>query len=233
MVPIPGYENYLIDETGKVINSTSGRVLKPSLNENGYWYMSLWKNNKGRTCTLHRLVASTFIPNPENKPFVNHIDANRANPHKDNLEWCNQSENIKHSYRIGNKSQKRHFDSTELSWLLTQVLEGKNMTDLARTMNVGLSRLTINLRNHAIKTGQGSEFEGVLKEQKRIRNTEANKGKQRPVLQLDQTGNVLAKFPSITAATRALGKNTCGPISNALNPNNPQQIGYGFKWKFA
>ena len=233
MVPIKGFEHYLISESGEVINSNSGRAIKPSLNENGYWYISLWKDNKSKTASLHRLVAEAFIPNPENKPFVNHIDANRANPHKDNLEWCNQSENIKHAYNIGNRSQKKNFSLEELDWLLSEFLGNKTITDLAKEMGVGLSRLTINLRNRAIKTNQVDLFESMLKQQKILRNTQANTNKQIPVIQLNSEGEQIAVFPSMTAAARALGKTTAGPIANVLNPNNPQKTGYGFQWKYA
>lgn len=233
MIPIPGFENYAVSEAGVVTNLKTGRVLKHSLNENGYLYASLWKNNKAAPRSVHRLVATAYIPNPESKPFVNHIDANRTNPHKDNLEWCTQAENIKHAYQIGNMSQKQNFTADELTWLLSEVLAGKSMTALAETMRVGLSRLTINLRNHAISVGNADQFVLQLVEQKRIRNTAANNERRVPIIQLDQTGNALASFPSATAAARALGKTTSGPIHNALNPNNTQQQAYGYKWKYA
>lgn len=232
MIPISGFENYAVNEEGVVVNTNSGKVLKPSLNENGYVYVSFWKNKKGHTRTVHRLVASAYIPNPLDKPFVNHLDANRSNPHKDNLEWCTQSENIKHAYNIGNLSQKQNFTPEDLTWLLSEFLNNRTMTVLASDMKVGLSRMTINLRNHAYKTGLTTAFEAMLLEQKRVRNTQANEPKKTPIQQLDRGGNVLAIFPSLSAAARALGKDTCGPISNVLNPNNSQRIGYGYQWKY-
>ena len=233
MIPIKGYERYVVSEDGVVTNTKTGKALSWHLNENGYMYVSLHREGKSSTRTVHRLVAEAYIPNPENKPFVNHKDANRANPHKDNLEWCTQSENIAHAYRLGNMSQKQHFSPEELDWLLDEFLKNKSMTALAKSLGVGLSRLTINLRNRAHKTGRVPEFEAMLIEQKRQRNTEANAEKRKPVIQLDPSGNVLAEYPSATAATRALGKSSSGPIHNALNPNNPQKIGYGFQWKYA
>lgn len=232
MIPIAAFENYGISESGQVTNLNTGRVLKLSLNENGYLYAHLWKGNQHHSRTVHRLVAQAFIPNPLGKPFVNHLDANRSNPHKENLEWCTQAENIAHAYRIGNMSQKKHFASEELEWLLGEVLSNKTMTELAKQMGVGLSRLTINLRAQAVKAGTLPSFEAVLKAQKVARNTEANSTKRRPIAQLDNQGNFLANFPSATAAARALGKETSGPIHNALNPNNPQQRGYGYQWKY-
>ena len=233
MIPIPGFENYLVSPEGQVINSSTGRALKHSLNENGYLYASLWKGNKAAPRTVHRLVATAYIPNPDNKPIVNHIDANRANPHKDNLEWCTQSENIKHAYTIGNMSQRQHFSLEELDWILTKVLAGESMTHLAKSLNVGLSRLTINLRGRAIRSGKSNEFTHELAQQKKKRNTAANDSKRAPVLQLDMTGFTLASFPSATAAARALGKSSSGSIHNALNPNHPQQQAFGYQWKYA
>lgn len=233
MIPIPGFENYVVSRDGSVTNTNTGRVLKPNLNENGYLYVSFWKNNRNNPHSVHRLVALAYIPNPDNKPFVNHIDANRSNPHVDNLEWCTQSENIQHAYRLGNMSQKKNFTVEELDWLLAETLARRSMTDLAKTMGVGLSRLTLNLRKRARQKNLEEAFDAELKEQKRIRNTQANAKKQQVIIQLDDEGNELARYPSLTAATRALGKESSGTISNALNGYNGQKKGYGFQWKYA
>ena len=234
MIPIANFDGYLIDETGQVVNANKGNRLTPHLNENGYLYVTLRKDNRSRTKAVHRLVAETFIPNPDNKPFVNHIDADRTNPHRINLEWCTQSENIKHAYNLGSMSQKKNFTQEELAWLMyTFVRDNTPMTALAERMGVGLSRLTINMRNHAHKTNQVDIFEKTLAEQKRIRNTQANASKQKPVCQYDLEGQRIACFPSVTAACRALGKTSSGTVFNALNPDFKQSTAYGYLWKYA
>lgn len=63
--------------------------------------VQLWKDNQAYLKAVHRLVAIAFIPNPENKPTVNHIDGNPLNNHVDNLEWATYSENQLHAYRNG------------------------------------------------------------------------------------------------------------------------------------
>lgn len=78
-------------------------ILKPGLNAKKYLYVSLSKDNKTHTYRVHRLVAQTFIPNPENKPQVNHIDGNKSNNNVDNLEWCTNSENQIHAFKLGLK----------------------------------------------------------------------------------------------------------------------------------
>lgn len=231
MIPIPEFENYLISPDGTVTNVKSGKTLKHSMNENGYLYVSLWKNNRGNPKTVHRLVAEAYIPNPGKKPFVNHIDANRANPAVDNLEWVTQSENIKHAYNIGNMAQKRNLSNEELESALGKFLCGENQTGLAEFFGIGLSRLTINLRNYAVRTGRIDVFAQELKRQKTLRNTQANANKKQGVIAITLEGEVAATYSSLTEASRCLGKSTSGPISNVLNGR--QKMAYGYLWKYA
>ena len=237
MRPIPEFEEeYCITESGTVIRRETGRALRPSLNkQNGYLYVGLWKNNEGKTCSVHRLVAQAFLPNPQNKPFVNHKDSDRTNPHKDNLEWATQSENLLHGYEFGHMSQeaRRNFKEFELDLLLQGFLSGLSMTALAQEYGCGLSRLTINLRGRAEATDLGDVFRQELRQQKRLRNTEANAHKRRAVVQSDLSGAFIAQHESATGAARALGKSSSGSISNALNPNHPQTKAFGYLWKYA
>ena len=81
-----------------------GRILKNSIiKEKGYCRVSLNNGNGKISKRVHRLVAEAFIPNPENKPEVNHKDGNKLNNCVSNLEWCTNKENIEHSIRTGLK----------------------------------------------------------------------------------------------------------------------------------
>ena len=72
------------------------KIKKPSIKENGYLQVILYKNNKGKNYYIHRLVAEAFIPNPLNKKTVNHKDFNVTNNNINNLEWCTYVEQEKH-----------------------------------------------------------------------------------------------------------------------------------------
>lgn len=91
---IKGYEGlYLISNKGNVYSIRSKRNLKIHMNWAGYCRVGLNKNNKQVKYSVHRLVASAFIPNPLNKEQVNHIDENKANNKVENLEWVTNLEN--------------------------------------------------------------------------------------------------------------------------------------------
>lgn len=79
----------------------SPRFLKGKIDKDGYLEYALSKNREMKHKRSHRLVAETFIPNPFNKPEVNHIDGIKLNNHVSNLEWVNASENGIHKYKNG------------------------------------------------------------------------------------------------------------------------------------
>lgn len=98
MKRIKGYEDYFITEDARIYNN-KGEELKGKWIDNvGYYQIVLRKNKKRKYVRIHRLVAETFIPNPDNLPQVNHIDGNKLNNNVDNLEWCTNSENAQHGY---------------------------------------------------------------------------------------------------------------------------------------
>lgn len=90
---IMGFPNYYVTKDGHIWSGWCGRYISEILTENGYRRVVLSKNNKSHNFLVHRLVAEAFIPNPENKPCVNHKDLNRENNCVENLEWVTYKEN--------------------------------------------------------------------------------------------------------------------------------------------
>ena len=107
---IPGYENYMISIHGEIYSLKKKKFRK--VNFSRYYRVSLYDNeNKQTSKLIHRLLAITFIfnPNPDKYKIVDHIDGNTKNNSLNNLQWCNQSMNIKKSkLRNTNKSGIKH-----------------------------------------------------------------------------------------------------------------------------
>ena len=109
--PINDYEGYYeasnkghIRSVERLVNCKNGKrlspatILKPSLGQWGYEQVTLRKEGSKKTVRVNRIIARTFIPNPNNLPQVNHIDGNKTNNNVENLEWCDASHNMKHCF---------------------------------------------------------------------------------------------------------------------------------------
>lgn len=101
---ISGYEGlYQISNLGNVRSFkavSKGGNLKPVYRK-GYATVILRKNGVSKVHSIHRLIAEAFIPNPDNLPYINHIDGNKSNNDISNLEWCTQLENMRHAFNTG------------------------------------------------------------------------------------------------------------------------------------
>ena len=83
------------------LDNRKGKQLRPSIDKYGYERVVLTKDGIRKTYSVHKLVALAFIPNPENKTTINHIDGNKRNNNVSNLEWATEKENQNHKWKNG------------------------------------------------------------------------------------------------------------------------------------
>mgnify|MGYP004528481081 FL=1 len=155
-VQIKAYPNYSIDEFGRVKSIYVAKLLKPRTAGRGYFCYQLRNDNGIKNEYIHRLVATTFIPNPNNLPQVDHIDGNKANNHVSNLRWVSNYTNI---CAAGSKLRNLHaIESTGIKVIATngkQTFKFQSKSELLRYFGYS----TINTR---VKLGQEYRY-GKLK----------------------------------------------------------------------
>jgi len=230
---INGFSNYSITKDGVITNLKTGQVKSQWIGANGYRHVDLYLNNKGTKIATHRLLATHFIPNPENKRTVNHIDGNKLNNSLSNLEWATDAENIQHAYDTGLQPYRREYLlETYDSMLQDRFLKGESITSIASTESNCLTQLSLYLREAAERLEILDKYEAELKRQKseraKLKGLNTRNVIQLQMLDID-TLEVLNVFSSVSEAKEYLGKKSCGPISNVLAGR--QNTAYGYKWK--
>lgn len=162
--PIKGFEElYEIYENGDVYSKK--RVIKgkdginypfkrKKLNiiynpKNNSMSVDLWKNNKAHRFYQHRLLGEHFIPNPENKPEINHIDGNRCNNSLNNLEWVTSSENKQHAINTGLKVYTNRLTKKDFLDCLNDVINGESYLSLTKRVPYKVPFLSTKLRQIA------------------------------------------------------------------------------------
>jgi hypothetical protein len=142
--------DYFISENGEVFRKW-GEIYKPIKcvdSGNGYLKVNIWKNGKTKLTLVHRLVGECFIPNPENKPEINHWDGNRLNNHISNLFWSTRSENQKHSADIlknyiGESNPNSTLTNDDVVWIKKNYKKEKKYTMKYIGEKFGVSAPTI------------------------------------------------------------------------------------------
>ena len=124
---VKSLERDVFNYRGTVIRHTEEKILVQNIGKLGYAYVNLYLNGKPKSIKTHRLVAMAFLPNPENKPQVNHKDENPLNNCVENLEWCTASYNANYgtrnermvqnrrSYKLGNAPKAKPVFCVELN----------------------------------------------------------------------------------------------------------------------
>lgn len=176
--PIKDYPNYHVSNLGNVKSlnykkTGKEKILKGGKNKDGYLQVGLCKEGKRITHTIHRIVATAFIDNPNNLPQVNHIDENKTNNCVDNLEWCNCKYNINYGTRNKrvSKVQKNRKDISKLILQFTKdgefVRRWNSVREVERELGIYHSNI-INCLKGNYKTAGGyvwgyvNDYEQIL-----------------------------------------------------------------------
>lgn len=159
---IEGYEGrYQVSNLGRVKRVITGRILKSGKNRGGYLYVNLCKNGKYKTHKIHRQVAQAFIPNPENKPEINHIDEDKSNNVISNLEWSTRKENVNHGTRNERSSRKQSISIIAINLKTGESRKFYGTNECARQLGLNQSSITSVLKGRNKQTG-GYIFEYAI-----------------------------------------------------------------------
>lgn len=221
--------NYSVSDLGEIRKDTNGYIMKPYI-QNGYAHVTLQINKKPKRFNIHRLVAIAFIPNSENKPYVNHIDGNKTNNCVKNLEWVTATENAQHAVRTGLRQPSRERAVVQFDLNGQKIREYKSLSEAARITDSSVAKISICCQR---KRDQHNGFQWRYKDEccENLQPIEQYRTKKKKVAQIDlKTGKVIAVYESLQAAARAVN-GSHSAISNIINHKKQTKTHKGFGWK--
>lgn len=149
-VEIPNFNGlYQISKDGEVRSIQSGRwkTLKQGTSDRGYKTVQLHLDKKKFLFKVHRLIAIAFIPNPENKKEVNHINCNKLDNSIENLEWCSRKENMSHALKnnllrvVGSKNPRSKLKESDVEDIVNGISDGFLHKDIAKYYGVHVQHI--------------------------------------------------------------------------------------------
>lgn len=226
---IEGQETlYSISDDGQIRNDQRNTLLVLR-EEQGYKTVILHINKKQRKFRVHRLVALTFIDNPENKPYVNHKDGNRSNNSVANLEWVTPQENTRHAVETGllTSAKKRKVKQYDADGNF--IAEYDSITEAAKATNSDGAKITVCCQGKRLTTNNYQWR--YSEEEQNVTKVIPNSQKAIQVAQIDpKTLEVIAIYPTLNAAAKAVN-GTQSAITHVLKGDKGTKTHKGFIWK--
>ncbi len=173
---VEGFGNrYEVSDSGLIRNAKTLKHLKQQVNSDGYHHVCLFLEGKKIYRRLNRLVAIAFIPNPENKPEVNHKDGVKSNNNDWNLEWNTRGENQSHAYQTGLKTmtphQKRKIREAVSRPVIQHskknefIAEYSSITDAAKATGLNHHTITESCMNRRVSRLYNWSYKNLVKEE--------------------------------------------------------------------
>ena len=217
--------DYSVSTEGEVRKDTTNYILSQS-SQQDYKFVGLIINGKQKRMRVHRMVALAFIDNPDNKPYVNHINGNRSDNNVENLEWVTPSENTQHAVDTGLFKSGRARAVIQYNLNGEQMATFESASEAARQTGGSQSKITMCCRRQRDSANDYQwrycdDIQDVQKIEKKFIT-----GKK--VAQCDEEGNILKIYPSFKEAARAVN-GTSSAISRVCSGTNIRHKGY--KWK--
>lgn len=217
--------DYSVSTEGEVRKDTTNYILSQS-SQQDYKFVGLIINGKQKRMRVHRMVALAFIDNPDNKPYVNHINGNRSDNNVENLEWVTPSENTQHAVNTGLFKSGRARAVIQYNLNGEQMATFESATEAARQTGGSQSKITMCCRRQRDSANdyQWRYYDDIQDVQKIEKKFITGK----KVAQCDEEGNILKIYPSFKEAARAVN-GTSSAISRVCSGTNIRHKGY--KWK--
>ena len=217
--------DYSVSTEGEVRKDTTNYILSQS-SQQDYKFVTLLINGQQKRMRVHRMVAMTFIENPDNKPYVNHINGIRYDNNVENLEWVTQSENIQHAVKTGLMQNGRKKAVIQYNLNGDRMATFESASEAARQTGGSQSKITMccKRQRETANDYQWRYYDDIQDVQKVEKKFITGK----KVAKCDEEGNILEIFPSFKEAARAVN-GTSSAISRVCSGTNIRHKGY--KWK--
>lgn len=222
--------NYSISDDGRVRNDKTMRILTPSF-QNGYYSIRLAvKPNYGKHFRINRLVAEAFIPNPENKPYVNHINGKTNDNNVNNLEWVTPSENSLHAYALGLRGPNCQVKVNQYNLAGKYMMTFDGINEAARQTGTQQSKISEVCQGTRRSAGEYQWRYYINDNIEDIEPIEQRKNIKKRVGQYDLQGNLINMYESYREAARAVN-GTPSAISRLCAGTVNLHTHKGFVWK--